>query len=113
MTDARVSRTICAKLMRRQHDGRQDQVFDRRACAPTVGRNQPSWMPKKYCATKPTTKIGSEMSMRLTTRRARVEDAALAQAADEADDDAGDHLEEDRQQRESEGDREACEPGPR
>ncbi len=37
------------------------------APGPTVVLNHPSWMAKMYCATKATTKIGSEMKMRLTT----------------------------------------------
>ncbi len=41
---------------------------------PTVGLNQPSWMPRKNWATKASTKTGSEMSTRLTQQRHVVEE---------------------------------------
>ena len=66
MTDALVSRMIWAKLI-----VASTIAGNIRSCVgapgPTVVLNHPSWMPKMYCATNATTKIGSEIRMRLTT----------------------------------------------
>ena len=95
MTDALVSRMIWAKLM-----VASTMAGNIRSCVgapvPTVVLNQPSWMPKMYCATKATTKIGSEMRMRLTTSALASKMPPLRRPEMRPTDDAGDHLEEDR-----------------
>ena len=93
MTDVRVRRTICSEADRRQHQGRQYQVLNRGAGADR--RSEPAELDAED-------ELGDEADDEDRHRdedqahdeRARVEDAALAKAGDQADGDAADHLEE-------------------